>query len=141
MAHLKKNLAMTLKMNNRRTDNNQKGITLVEVLVAMVIFSVAISAGMTTLGDSLGATRQLDQATYAHWAAQNKMTDLLLQPQWPSLGRSSGETQKLMGDTWYWSIEVKPTSAKDLRRVEIKVKKDPDYNGYDSFIVGFIGRY
>jgi len=128
-------------MNSLRHFKHQIGITLVEVLVAMVIFSVAISVGMTTLGDSLGATRQLDRMTYAHWAAQNKMTELLLQPQWPALGRTSGETEELMGSTWYWSIEVKATSAKDLRRIEIEIKQDPDFEGFDSNLVGFIGRY
>jgi general secretion pathway protein I len=128
-------------MNKFNCIKKQLGITLVEVLVAMVIFSVSIAVGMSTLGDSLSATRQLDRMTYAHWAAQNKMTDLLLQPQWPNIGRSSGETEELMGEIWYWSVEVKPTSAKDLRRVEIQVKKDPNFSGYDSYIVGFIGRY
>ncbi len=141
MALLTKSHKEPIAMDKPQHRKHQRGITLVEVLVAMVIFSVAISVGMTTLGDSLRATRQLDRMTYAHWAAQNKMTELLLQPQWPSLGRSSGESQKMMGSSWYWSVEVKATSAKDLRRIEIQVKQDPDFDGYDSFIVGFIGRY
>ena len=136
-----KNLERVLPMNKINHTKKQLGITLVEVLVALVILSVAISVGMTTLGSSLKATRQFDRMTYAHWAAKNKMTDLLLQPQWPALGRSSGETEELMGDSWYWSVEIKPTSAKDLRRIEILVKQDPDFEGSDSYLVGFIGRY
>lgn len=118
----------------------QAGITLVEVLVALVIFSVVISVGVTTLGDSLSATRYLDRSTFAHWAAQNKMTELLMQPQWPSTGRTSGETEELMGSIWHWSVEVTETSAKDLRRIEIEVRQDADFDGYDSSLIGFVGR-
>ncbi len=118
----------------------QRGITLLEVLVAMVIFSVAISVGMNTLGDSIRATRHIDTQTYAHWVAQNRMAEILMQPRWPELGRNDGETEKMMGHVWYWETEVKKTSAKNLRRIEVSIKLDENSDTVNSFLVGFVGK-
>lgn len=119
---------------------HQKGITLVEVLVALVIFSVAISVGVTTLGDSVRNTRHMDNQTYAHWVAQNKMTELLLQPEWPPLGRTNGEIELEMGRHWYWQTEVKPTTAKNLRRIEVRVSLNRDTDNSLGYLVGFVGK-
>jgi len=105
----------------------------------MVIFSVAISVGVTTLGDSVRATRHMDTQTYAHWVAQNKMAQLLLQPEWPPLGKTDGEIESEMGHHWYWQSTVKPTSAKNLRRIEIRVSLEQNTDNSLGYLVGFVG--
>lgn len=127
------------KLTHQRPAQHQRGITLLEVLVAMVIFSVAISVGMNTLGDSIRATRHIDTQTYAHWVAQNKLAEMLMQPQWPELGRNNGETEKMMGHIWYWETEVKKTSVKTLRRIEVSIKLNEDSETVNGYLVGFVG--
>ncbi len=127
-------------MLSNQLKNLQRGITLIEVLVAMVIFSVAISVGMSTLGDSVRATRHIDRQTYAHWVAQNKMAEILMQPIWPAIGRTNGETESMMGNVWFWETEVKKTSVKNLRRIEVSIKLKAESESVDGFLVGFVGK-
>ena len=119
----------------------QKGLTLIEVLVALAIFTVAAAAMMGNIIASTQAEDQLRIRTYAYWVAQNRMAKVELEPHWPSVGIKSGEADKMMGSEWHWQMKVIDTSAQDLRRVDIEIRREAEQENADARLTAFIGKF
>jgi len=66
-------ITVMLDFNRRKN-----GFTLIEVLVALSIFSIAIMALHANFQSNSNSARRLNEKTLAHWVAQNKIVDLNL---------------------------------------------------------------
>ena len=66
----------------------QSGFTLIEVLVALVIASVALMACMRALALAANGAQAMQQRSLALLAAENRLTELRLQRAFPTAGRS-----------------------------------------------------
>lgn len=99
---------------------SQRGFTLLEVLVAMAVISIALTAIIKTGSDTTANTAYLKQKTYAHWVAMNRMSELQAEKTWPSVGTDS-DTVEMMGQEWEWTQTTTETVEPNLRRVEVSV--------------------
>lgn len=98
------------------------GMTLLEVLVALAIFSLAALALLQSLGQlSLGTGRLADK-TWADWVAENQMAELTLQNVWPPLTWTSGESEQA-GERWYWRWRGVESTLPGVRMLEIEVAR------------------
>ncbi len=114
-----------------------KAFTLLEVLIAMVIFSYAAIGLMSNITKYQVAQVTSSQRTVAHWVAMNQMTETRLEKNWPNVGVTRG-TAEMANKTWYWIQTVSKTTEKDLRQVEVEVRiEETDKLKVTSFI-GFI---
>ncbi|MGL5600939.1 MAG: type II secretion system minor pseudopilin GspI [Silvania sp.] len=102
----------------------QRGMTLLEVMVALVIFAGASLALMNSLGSQVRALQSMEESLFASWVAENQMVELRLTGGWPSLERQSGQ-QSLAGRTWYWQRQGEATRDPLLRAAEIQVRTAP----------------
>lgn len=117
------------------------GFTLLEVLVATSVIAFALAAIIQSTVVSSANLTHLRDKTFAHWAAMNQMAELQINDSFPGLGRSTGDEQ-MGGREWFWTMEVKKTSDKDLRRVEIKVRKERRKQAPTlTVLTGFFTRY
>lgn len=118
-----------------------RGFTLLEVLVATSVIAIALAAiiRLTTMSSSNLA--HLRDKTFAHWVAMNQMAELQISETYPAIGRSSGE-EEMAGREWYWTMEVKKTPDKDLRRVEIQVHEEEGRDAPSlTILTGFFTRF
>ena len=99
------------------------GFTLLEVMVALLVVALALAALVGTAGRSATDTTHLRDRTVAAWVAQNVITDLRLEPEWPAPGRRQGQAV-MLGRTWFWEARIVPAADPDLRQVEIAVARD-----------------
>lgn len=116
---------------------NNNGFTLIEILIALAILAGSFLA---LIKISSGYTRQiayLREKTYAHWVAENKLTELSWQ-EWPTIGKTEGFARMGMQD-WYWEQVVTDTSDPALRRVEVSVKIKKQAPNFLVTLVGFAG--
>lgn len=60
------------------TPLNQKGLTLIEVMVATTILSLVLIGVLTTASHVARSSQRLHQKTLAHWVGQNAATQLRL---------------------------------------------------------------
>src|SRR6185312_9895832 len=67
------------------------GFTLIEVLVALAIVAVALSAGMRALAQGADGASSLKARTLALWVAQNELAKAQLADPPPSAGTTNGE--------------------------------------------------
>ena len=104
-----------------------RGFTLLEVLVALVIVGTALGASLRAVGSLTQNSDGLRAAMMATWSAENRLVQLSLNKQFPSVGKSSFECPQ--GDLkLVCQEEVIASPNPRLRRVEVSVfdEKQPE---------------
>lgn len=96
------------------------GFTLIEVLVALAVIALGLTAVIKALGDYADATSYTREKTLASWIATNKLTEMSVAPAWPPLGDSE-EDVEFARQKWRCTIEVSETPVTNLRRVDVSV--------------------
>ena len=99
-----------------------RGFTLLEVLVALAVWAIAMAALIQAASDSARAQAIIQERTIAGWVAENIIVAQQLDRRWPDPGsRFSGE-ERMAGREWRWSVEVYATPEPSLRRFEVRVR-------------------
>ncbi|WP_372659211.1 type II secretion system minor pseudopilin GspI [Hydrogenophaga sp.] len=97
------------------------GFTLIEVLVALAIVAITLTAGLQAMGGlTRAAERQTDQ-WLAQVCAENELTRLRLQRQLPGVGESTVGCEQV-GRTLQVRLVVLPTPNPNFRRVDAVVE-------------------
>lgn len=117
---------------------NQYGFTLIEVVIALLVLGLSLTAATQLASNSTDDVRHLTRITYAHWVAMNRLNQLELQADLPSTGVSSGESQQA-NLTLYWQQAVSDTQITGLRQVEILVRAEPA-GGILASVRGVLGK-
>jgi len=103
---------------------SQRGFTLVEVLVALVIFGVIAASVLKTLQDSVRQQGALEERLTANWVAQQALAEIRLRTDWPPLGKKT-EKVLLADREWQVTAEVKSTNEPKMRHIIVQVGR-PD---------------
>jgi general secretion pathway protein I len=93
---------------------------MVEILVALAVLAVALTAVARSLGAAIDTTAALRDRTLARWVAEDRLTELELSRQWPELDVKEGDAD-MGGRAFHWRQETGVTPAARMRRVEVSV--------------------
>ncbi len=116
------------------------GFTLLEVLVALLLLSLAMVALVRSVGQEAGALGQQRDATLAQWVAANQLAEVRLRRQLPDSGQAQGRAR--MGDRdWRWQLDARATDVPGLVQVEVRVYADQGDPGQPAAsLLGFYQR-
>lgn len=117
----------------------QGGLTLLEVMVALLIFALTGSAILKAAGDHLRGVGLIQDMTFATWVANNRLTELQLNNTWPPKNNEKG-SQDMAGRTWYWSQRVEKTVDEELLLVEITVGDDPERKASVTSVTSYLAK-
>jgi general secretion pathway protein I len=105
---------------NLRTSTRQRGFTLLEVLVALVIVGTALGAGLRAVGSLSANSAGLRTAMMATWSAENRLVQIRLGKEFPDVGKRGFDCPQ--GDLHLvCQEEVIVSPNPRLRRVEVSV--------------------
>jgi general secretion pathway protein I len=105
-----------------------RGFTLVEILVALAIIAVALTAGLRALAQATDSAVALKQRTLALWIAQNRIALATVESPWPAAGRREG-TAAQAGTQFAFTETISTTPNPAFRKIEVVVAQpaSPDY--------------
>ncbi|HEX8486286.1 type II secretion system minor pseudopilin GspI [Sphingomonas sp.] len=97
-----------------------RGFTLIEVMVALVVFSLVAMALMRLQGATIRGAATLDTTIAAQMVARTVATDAVTQAQPPVVGRSDGRGPN-GGRDWNWTRRVSGTGDARIVRIDVAV--------------------
>jgi general secretion pathway protein I len=105
-----------------KTERMKNGFTLVEVLVALAVLTIALAAVMRGLSQSIDTSASLRDRTIAMWVAQNRLTTHQIQRDWPAMDTTEGDTD-MANRSWHWREQVTAAPGEqEMRQIHIEVR-------------------
>lgn len=96
------------------------GFTLLEVLVALVIVGLGMMAVFEQLNQTLNTAARLRDKTFATWIAEDRITELQVNGEYPDVGERSDDV-KMARAEWVYTIKVSQIPDREMRRVDVTV--------------------
>lgn len=103
-----------------RGKTSERGFTLVEVMVALAVFSLAALALIRLQGATVRSTAILGDTVMAQMVARNVAIEAVTAARAPALGRAAGVEQN-GGRAWRWTRDVRPTGDSRVLRIDVAV--------------------
>ena len=118
--------------------NKQLGMTLLEVMLALVILATAGLAVMRSASSVLTNQGYLQNKTIALWVASNRLVELKLEKKWPATSWKN-EKQKMAGVEWFVRYKTVATGDDKFKALDIEVS-DSKNGGALAYIRTYISK-
>ena len=128
--------------NNRSSfqSRSNRGFTLMEVMVAVLIVGVTLGVLLRASSDTLSKASYLRNITMAQWVAENKLAELRLRHSPLPRNRASGQT-KMLNRTWAWQLQIKSTPDANVKQLTIAVSLQQDNKKEDNQPLAIINSF
>ncbi|MGE5524069.1 MAG: type II secretion system minor pseudopilin GspI [Rhodospirillaceae bacterium] len=114
------------------------GFTLVEVLVALAVLSLALIAALRASSIGVANSGEIRDRLLAGWVAQNRLAEHRARRDWMPVGVYQGEAIQA-GKQFRWEEKVITTQNTQFLRVEVRVfaadRPDPALGIMSGFLV------
>ena len=108
----------------------QGGFTLIEVLVALLVFGLIATAAAEVSSQYISSYERIRDKTLAAWLAENRINELRLEETLPGISENSRDTD--YGQSrWQVTTRILATEEPSMRRVEVTVARYRDQNPND----------
>jgi general secretion pathway protein I len=100
----------------------QQGLTLIEVLIALAIVSIAMTAVIKAASQNIKSTAYLQKKTMALWVAEEVINETRAHRL--NLGASSGHQRlstEMLGKDWYWQTNEEATANPRIKKLIVSV--------------------
>jgi general secretion pathway protein I len=97
-----------------------RGFTLIEVLVALAIVAIALSAGLQATSALTRNAQRQSSVLLAHVCAENELVKVRLATQMPEIGESTMGCEQA-NRSFVVNVSVQPTPNPSFRRVDAQV--------------------
>ena len=125
-------------MNNSCIKNAQmRGMTLIEILVALVIVAVALSAAIRSVNAGSINAIHLKEKSFAHWVAMNEVAEHQVKEF--SAESDEWKSVEMANRVWYVNTKVVATDTKSLFRIETRVFKQREDDSFLASSIYFVG--
>ena len=113
--------------------SREQGLTLIEVLIALAIAAIALTAVIKATSQSIRGVTYLQNKSIAMWVAQEVMTEarlglITLPPQSSPLER----TVTMLDRDWYVEASSEETPNKNIKKISTSVFSQPAENRDES---------
>lgn len=104
--------------NSFQARRTQRGFTLIEVMVALVIAALALTALTRGLGQYVFQQSQLQERVIATWVAENRLLEL---QRLPGAQMESRAQETTLSQDWQTEFTTSDTLIDGIQKVEVAV--------------------
>jgi len=101
----------------------QKGFTLLEVIVALVILTLTMSGLVKSIGDGASNQNAIEERTLAQWVTLNQIAMMQLEQSQVSVGSTNG-VEEMAGREWAWQQLVEKTTDPSVHRIIVTAGRE-----------------
>lgn len=98
----------------------QQGFTLIEVLMALLVFGMIAATVQHASSLYFSHYERIESKTLATWIAENRLAELRLAEEMPSVGKETQEI-RFANQDWFSETVITATQEPLIRRVEVRV--------------------
>ena len=114
-----------MKLFSIHSMKHKHGMTLLEVMLALVILGTAGLAVMQAASQALNNQSYLQQKTFAMWIVSNRIAELKLQETWPTASWTNDEIE-FAGAKWYWRYQSVATGDPNFVALDVEVSDEKE---------------
>tara|TARA_R110001583_G_scaffold3812_7_gene23300 strand:+ start:8382 stop:8798 length:417 start_codon:yes stop_codon:yes gene_type:complete len=108
-------------LTSKNLKSKPLGFTLIEVMLALAVFSIAGVALLSAASNNARNIGHLENKMFANWVASNQLVTASLEEKWPPKNNAKGEVE-LAGRAWFWQQKVIKTTDNDMRAIVMEVR-------------------
>jgi len=97
------------------------GFTLIEVMVALAIIAIALSAVSRSLGLTVSNQTHLESRVLATWVAENSIVEQQL---FPGKQAEKKQVQSMLNRQWVIETTSEPTFIPEIYRMSVEVREE-----------------
>lgn len=104
------------------TMQNKLGFTLIEVLIALVILSIALTAIIKSTSQNIKDTLYVQKKTIALWVGNQVMNEIIVGLRKPPTAPDTlKDTTTMLNEEWTWEASLKPTPNQHIQEINVDV--------------------
>lgn len=101
----------------KKIAKNYSGFTLVEVLIALLIVSIAFSAILFSVSQNVRTALRLEERVAATWVAEDVITRAQL-----GLLKAGNGIENSLNKGWAWQIHAKVTQSAYVQEIQVTIQ-------------------
>lgn len=107
--------------SNFRLITQKAGFTLIEVLLALAIIAIALTALLKVTAQNIENTHRIKEKTISHWVAMQGVSMIQLNLIQVNQSQESTQATTMLGERWYWRAKISSTPLKKVQQITISV--------------------
>ena len=108
------------------SSNKSSGFTLIEVMIALAIFAVAVASLSTAMQGNIRNADYLKEKTIANWIANNRLVEIQAEGTYPPL-QDKKDKIEYAGSEWVVNTKVLKAQTKlPIRIIDVSVGRESD---------------
>lgn len=104
--------------------SNKSGFTLIEVLLALSIIAIALTALLKAISQNVETTRRIKEKTISHWIAMQGVAMIQLNLLQINQSQETTQDTTMLNEHWYWRAKVSATPLKNIQKIVISVSPE-----------------
>lgn len=106
---------------------NETGLTLIEVLIALAILSIALTAVIRATAQDIRNTLYLQNKTIATWIGSDVINNVRAGVlKIPAAPDQLSEESTVLGQTWSWEAKLDITPNPHIKKLDVFVYQQPE---------------
>jgi len=101
--------------------NRQTGFTLMEVLLALAVIAIALTALLKVTAQNIESTHRIKEKNISHWIAMQAVTMIQLNLVQLTPNQESTQVTTMLGQKWYWRAKFTSTATPSVQQITILV--------------------
>lgn len=110
-----------IRSERRRT---VAGFTLIEVLIALTIIAIALTALLKSTAQTVSSTQRLKEKSISHWVAMQGVSMIQLGLVAVKTNEEMTQVTNMLNQRWYWRVKITTTPIKSVEKITITVSKN-----------------